>query len=240
MSDQKKKFLFDLNNFDAPEEEEIIEEEIPPPPMFSEEELAGVRDKAYKHGKKDGYEESRQSLEQQIAHVLEQSRPEMKLFAAHEALREKRYETEVIALVEAIIRKLFPVWSNAHGQEETSAAIEKVLKQVSGKSHVIIEVAASIAEDIGKRSESLRADLAGLQVSVVPNDKLGSADFKMKWADGGAVRDANALAEQILQELMERQGKPQESPLAAAADNLHNDAINAALQPDGTVTDNGA
>lgn len=229
---EKKKFFFDLNNFDE-HTDELSEEEV----AFLEkesalkeahkEEVQRTRENSYEKGKQDGYEEARQSLEQKIALLLENSKQGLLELQANEHLREKRYEEEAAFLALHIFKGIYPAWTEKLGLGEIEHIIQEILRRVSNQKSVIIEVNSALKEELERRMEPLRDELTPLTFDINGKDTLSEADFKVSWADGGAVRNSHELALQILNELEQSLPPSHEESLAETAETRHNKKIEA-------------
>ncbi len=203
---EKKKFFFDINNFDE-HADEVSEEEL----AFIErekelktshkDELLKTKNDAYEQGKKDGYEEARQSLEQKIALLLENAKHSFMELQANEQTRENRYEEEAAHLGVHIFKGIYPAWSTELGLLEIEAKIKDVLNRVTNQKSLIIEVSSLLSEEMERRLEPIRTELGSLSIQIEGKDHMEAGDFRITWKDGGAVRDTKKLAARILEEL---------------------------------------
>ncbi len=221
----KKKFFFDLHNFNDDAEEE---EGPPPPPTFSEEELAQAKDAAYRKGKEDGFKESQESLEKKISVLLETTQRSFLDLQAAEADREKRYEEEAVHLALELFKTIYPAWIKKCGPEEVENAIAKVLESVANQQSVHIEVCPALLTAVEERFKPVEDALNNLSLVFHGNDTLTPDDMRMKWENGGAVRDSRKLAAQILQSLTsELPVTPEEEKedLAENGEKRHNEDI---------------
>ena len=193
-----RKFLFDVNIFDAPPKEEIIEDLPPPPPVFSEDELSAAKDMAFEQGRQLGQKEQIESREQYIAQTLDKiAQSFSKLFAA-EIVRESIFEKEALRLSIATLDLIFPVLTEKLGQEEVTKVIEKTLTSHRKTKEINI----CIPEDTAKEVESL---IARIRVDdhdkslwrITENHTLLAGDCTLEWSDGGAVRDSVRTAHDI-------------------------------------------
>ena len=226
MSDNKKKFFFDLHNFNDDVEEE---EGPPPPPTFSEEELAKAKDASYQKGKQDGFQESQESLEKQISILLENAKHSFLDLQEKEEKREKIYEQEAVYLALEMFQGIYPAWIEDYGPQEVENAMNDVLKGVANQQSIHIEVAPNLLEAVKERFKSIEESLDKISISFHGNESLTVADMRMKWENGGAVRDSQKLAAQILQslkkELPERPSDKIQENLADTGEKRHNEDI---------------
>lgn len=98
----------------------------------------------------------------------------------------------------AIFETLFPLYSKEHGFDELKTAVADILKKQESQSQIIIEVHPDNVEGIKNHIHSLaqyghdphRYDITG-------TDNLDEDAFRMRWKDGGAIRDLDTMAGEI-------------------------------------------
>lgn len=198
---KNNKFLFDLNNFD----EEFYdgqpeEEEEPPVPTFSEEELATEKQKSYEEGKLAGLSEARGEREKVVGDILNQISQRLPQLTVSEKKRNEEFQAEALTLVRAFIEKIFPTLNKKYGIDEIMTFIESVIEQHDSSLEIIVEVSPEYVLDIQKHIDQIfeSSDSRSKNYRVTGNDKLNTGDCKIQWAQGGAHRYANKLAEEIL------------------------------------------
>ena len=188
-----RKFLFDLNNFDAPaQEEEVLVEEVyiePPPPMFSEDEMEAAKAVAHTTGRNEGMKEERARREQQISDNLKTIADNFSNLFAAEIYRERQYEEEALKLALKVIDILAPSLQSRLGEEALKQALAEVLKTQSGQSEIKVEVHPESANDIDKMIENIWTDKdTAPRYRVLANSELQIGDCALSWKDGGMVR----------------------------------------------------
>lgn len=188
-----KKFMFDLHSFDAPEEDE--EDLEPPPPTFSEEELATARQAGYDEGFKKATEESAASRDQYLAQQFEVIKQNYTQLFSAELERAEVFEREVVALCKVMIARCFPVLNEEYGQAELEAIIKQAFEQNEGVSEIVVFLRSEDKDDIETRMELMNPRPEHLICEV--DDSLDAGSVKMKWKDGGAIRDPVAMGEKI-------------------------------------------
>lgn len=197
------KFLFDRNNFDAPdvEEEVIVEEEIyiePPPPMFSEDDLEASKAVAHATGRNEGMQEERAKREQQIADALSKISEDFSTLFAAEIYREKQYEEESLRLALELIDKLAPSLQTRLGAETLKTTLREVLKTQSEQAEIKVEVHPETANDIGKLIDNIWPDKdAAPRYKILANSELEIGECSLSWKDGGMIRIPQKTAEDI-------------------------------------------
>lgn len=242
-----RKFFFDLNNFDeadAPAEEENAP---PPPPTFSTDELEAAKTLAHEQGRQIGANEERASREQRIAQLLQQVSTQFSTLFTGEQERESRYEEEAVMLTLQVLEKIFPALNEKIGPYEAQQAIARVLKTAAGQSEITIRIHPDYAQDIEAIIAPLRdKDINPPSFHIIGDATLGPGDCRMSWSDGGAVRDAPALADVIAENLMallpETVSAPQYAGDGADMDgtDAQNDDINEEVQAESSPDETAA
>lgn len=194
-----KKFLFDLNDFDDRRKEvEPEEPPPPPPPVFSEEELERARREAHQHGRREASAEAEASREKKIADLLQVISREFSTLFAAEDLRNAQYEAESVRLALAAIEKLFPAMTQKYGLAEIQRTIAEVLENQREQALIKLEVSPDYVEPIQDYVQRLmkQGNIPGI-CQVSGNQALGTGDCRLLWEQGGAVRDSQAIAQDI-------------------------------------------
>ena len=201
MSTEGRKYFFDLNNFDSTSVPEPEEDLPPPPPVFTEAELAADKKISFEEGRVAGIQEEQQSRAQYIATQISELNTQILSLILSEQIREKRFEQEVMHLCRALVSKMFPALTTREGYREIEAVIEAVISK-QPVSQIHIEVPKGDAEDIKTYLLALK-DIEPDRLHIIGVDDLNKGSCRMKWQDGGATRDHDALAASIFAELDE-------------------------------------
>lgn len=226
----EEKFLFNLNMFDTGEtvQEANAQETEPPPIVYSESELEAAQAKAFADGRRQAMEEEATSRTRHLAVVMAAIAKDTTALFAQEHLREKLYEREAVDLTLKIFEKLFPAFSRTHGYEELRTFIGNVLEQHGGRKKISIHVEPDLVDGVEKFMEPLSLRYEGLRFSVIADHEISPGSCKIRWEDGGAVRDNHAIAEEIhriLQESLaagDAKGHDKEAPLPEATSGARN------------------
>lgn len=206
-----RKFLFDLNVFDAPTPEVIEEEEYvpPPPPTFSEEEMAVAKDMAFEHGRQEGQKEQIESREQYVAITLEQIAQNFSQLFAAETMREIVFEKESLRLAVATLDLLFPVLNEKLGRDEVHKTIEKTLTSHRKTKEIVIQVPTGMKGEIETFINRLHdEDNENVAWRVVEMADMPAGNCSLEWSDGGAVRDSVRAAAEIRRQIVALFGAP--------------------------------
>ncbi len=196
--EDKPKFFFDLNIFDEKEEPDE-----PPPPMFTEAELEAARKKAFAEGHVQGTKEQQDAREQFIVRVLEKISQDTSVLFAAESTREKTYEYESVRLCLATFQKAFPLYIEKFGTEDLKRTLESILQRQEGQKQIVIHVTPDTVDGIQQHVAKLKASGLDLHFSVQGDEALPAGGSRLSWSDGGAVRNPQALAQEIEQALKE-------------------------------------
>lgn len=191
------KYLFDLHNFDKGMD---FDPDNPPAPTYSQEQLDSARDSGFADGVKKGLADAQASRDQQILDLTRRITGDLKNLIAAEVSREKRFETELMTLVQALYKKTFPMLNDACGLPQITETIKKILSSLDDKSAITIEVAPQDFEELTDRLKSFLAQHEG-DILIIPQGTIDSGSFRIKWKDGGAIRDTEKLAADLVSAL---------------------------------------
>lgn len=194
-----RKFLFDVHDFDDPNKEDEPEEELPPPPpVFTEEELDRARRESFQKGHHEAQVESDNSRARRIADLLDVISREFSTLFAAEDLRNAQYEAEAVRLSLAVFQRLFPAMNSKYGFEEIKKIITEVLESQREQSVIKLEIHPDYVEPIQEHVKRVikQGHMAG-ECQILANHTLGPADCRLSWENGGALRDAGSVAEDI-------------------------------------------
>lgn len=219
-----KKFLFDVNIFDAPpKEEEIVEDLPPPPPVFSEEELAVAKDMAFEQGRQLGQKEQKDSREQYIAQSLEKIADNFSHIFAAETVRESIFEKESLKLAIQALDTLFPSLNEKIGPEEVRKSIEKTLVDHRKTKEITLRVPTGMKDEIETLISRIRTgEHDEVLWRVTEDPALLKGDCVLEWSDGGAIRDSARIARDIRKNIEKQLGEPV-PPLSPAGDIGHSE-----------------
>ncbi len=118
-------------------------------------------------------------------------------------------------------QKLFPALVERHGYAEIETVIARVISK-QPVSQIHIEVPKDDADDIKTYLLSLK-DIEPNRLHIAGADDLAQGSCRMKWQDGGAVRDHQALATAIFAELDEGLAPPPQKVHNSESNNITRD-----------------
>lgn len=226
------KFFHQLQDFGAPQvaedaiEEEEIEDLPPPPPTFSEEDLENAKKAAFEEGRKQALEDAKATDLRKIQELVSKFMPELNALKDAENLREKRFEDEVSLVSLKIFETLFPVFMRDHGRLTLENAVRDILSAQQGQNKIEISLNPSDKALIEKNLSDLfiEAELTFMESENTPENAC-----MMKWNNGGARFDLNAIGAQIHEILTQ---SLEESGL-----NSHDEEVSATIEDNMAETD---
>ncbi len=208
----ERRFLFDLNNFDDEEEygpdgrkkDSPASEDLPPPPTFSQADLESASNSAYQKGREDGISEAKSAREEIVSNLLASLLQNLELFHAQEKERGALYEREALKLSAALFKILFPALNARHGFAELQSCLSDVLADPLQQQQIRIALHPDYTKDIETLTSTLPATIGAIpDLDIHGNPDLGPGDIEISWSDGGMIRHADDLAEEILKRLCE-------------------------------------
>ncbi len=194
-----RKFLFDVNNFD-----ETDPDPSSLPVVYTPEDMAAAKLQAHEQGRQAGIAEAEAFRERTVATLIKTITDNFTELFTTEKKRSGQFEAEALQLTRAVFDKLFPALNLKHGLDEVEEVIRAVLENQRQHPEILIEVHSEFVNDIRMTAENIMKGLHGAgQVNVIANDRLARGDCRMSWNDGGAERNATALAAEIHKRLDE-------------------------------------
>ncbi len=212
MTHDIRKFLFETS-FDEkakpqalgqPEEEEKQadsekeEDHIEKVPVFSEEDVEKAHHQGYEKGRKEGASEAVSIAERQVAAGLEDVCDKLSEILRRLEKANDMAAESAISVAAAMIRKLFPAYTERFGVEEVEAMIGSAMEKVLEEPRVLIKVTPQIRTDLDEKIKTAAAARGFLgKVTVFPDPAVALGDCNIEWSGGGAERDMAALWRQI-------------------------------------------
>lgn len=222
--EKDRKFLFDVNIFDAPPKEEIDENLPPPPPTFSEDELAAAKDMSFEQGRQQGQREQVESREQFIAETLAKIAESFSHLFAAETVRESIFEKESLKLTVQSLDILFPSLNDKIGKDEVRKSIEKTLIDHRKTKEISIRVAIGMKSEIETLIARIRAgEHDEVLWRVTEDPSMTQGDCALEWSDGGAIRDSARTARDVRKNIEKLLDTPTPT-LASEHDMPHSEA----------------
>ena len=186
------KFTFDLDLAHTPPANKVL------PAGEFEQLLAAARDEGYRQGVAAG----KIAVEAKSATALSQSAEQLatlvaKTLAGIETY-ERRHLAQSIELSASIARKLAAHLIARQPQAEMAALIAECMASLENAPHLVIRCHPDLCDALKTIAEE-RMKVSGFSGRLVvlgdPDIRLG--DGRLEWADGGLVRDINAISGEI-------------------------------------------
>ncbi len=173
----------------------------PPPKEFTAEELEDARQEGYSNGKKDGFQESQDSIMRQVLALMQNIRQHSNMLFAAEDERQDLYEAEAVHLATSIYGKTFPMFAETYGLEDMKAVIQKVIAEHQPSKQITVKVSPALLEQAQKffQEQGLTSD--GVELEACPS--LNGTQCSMEWKGGGVSYDPHKIAVNIFSILEE-------------------------------------
>ncbi len=183
-----EKFLFDMSFENA-------EDDYPGPNgQSSRKDLEEARAEGFAAGKQAGADETRRSIEQQMAQTLDAISQRLGALCQAQIDAVDQQARETVETATVIMRKLFPKLANNHGLAEIEALVRECLERLREEPRIVIRVADQLLDEIESRVATL-ATRCGFDGKIVflSQEDLEPGDVRIEWADGGAERSSEQL-----------------------------------------------
>ncbi|MCZ6863420.1 MAG: FliH/SctL family protein [Alphaproteobacteria bacterium] len=155
-------------------------------------------EEAFARGREEGIKaarlESEHILATETAKLLER-------LAGLEAMRAelgKSMTRQAVELATGLVRKMMPNLSKRGGFAEVEALLVDMLNRVLEEPRVVFRVPDAMLDAMQARIGVLakKAAYAG-EIVLIADDRLGSSDCLVEWADGGAERNLDRLWNEV-------------------------------------------
>ncbi len=222
-----QRFTFDFD-FDAPEkpqgqmldpslampepEPEPEEPPPPPPPTFSEEELQMAREQAFEKGREAGRQEAEMQTARMAACALEElarALPQMMTDAAH---RQEQSDRNAVQIALAVVHKVLPEAVRLSACEVVTEVVLDCIHRVMDEPRITVRIAEPMLDELKDELEAKARELGYEgRLLVVGDGRLGPADCKLEWTEGGAERLSGDVWKEI-EDLIDRHIDPGHGP----------------------------
>lgn len=200
------RFLFDTD-FAAPSvvaaaKPVVVEPEVPPEPMISVAEHLAALEATRAEAQEDGFNAGRATAEARAAERLADETGRLvgearRILAALEA-HQHVVEREAATLAVAVAKKLAAALIAREPLAEVQALVAECLGPLRKAPHLVIRLSDQDADGLKPELDRLTRE-TGFEGRVIligePDVKRG--DCRIEWADGGIVRDSEALSAMI-------------------------------------------
>jgi flagellar biosynthesis/type III secretory pathway protein FliH len=206
---EKKRFLFDIHDFDKPEkslaDKEI--ENIPPAPTYSEDELRAsiesAKEEGFRRGKQEGFRESEEGFTQKIYEITKTLGDDIKQLLETEEARHSKFSQEASKLIATALETALPALMEQGDFISTQYLISELLETHQHEESLAIHTDPEYIEPLQAYFEK-RLDDQSPKLKFIPQESSTEgalSETKITWEHGGAVRNPKELQENILKVL---------------------------------------
>lgn len=167
-------------------------------------EVAAAEQRGYRNGMNAAEAQARTEAERRTAMALENIGNALDRLRASLVAVEQKLETEAVEVAFACARKLASELVAREPMVEIAALAAGCLAELRGAPHVAVRVNETLHEQTKEQLTRIAA-ARGFEGRVVVLGEAGIApgDCRLEWADGGMVRDHQAI-EKLINEAVER------------------------------------
>lgn len=186
------KFTFDLDLAHTPPANKTM------PEHEFEQLVAAAREEGYRQGLAAG----QSNVEAQAATTLAKSAEKLAAQAARmvQAIEsyEKRHLEQSVGLATSVGRKLAAHLIAREPQTELAALLSECMAALEAAPHLVIRCHPDLCDAMKAIAED-RMKISGFagRLIVLGDPEIGMGDGRIEWADGGLVRDINAISSEI-------------------------------------------
>jgi flagellar assembly protein FliH len=183
--------------------------------------LAQAEQIAYRNGFAAAESQAAAAADRSLAAALAAAATALDKLHADLSALEARLETEAVEVAVAVARKLMPELMAREPLAELSALAGECFRHLVGVPHVAVRISEALYQ-LGHEALTRVARDRGFEGSLVvlADPTVADGDCRIEWADGGVVRDRNAIeaaiAELVARYLAARRCGP--APAVEAAD----------------------
>ena len=230
-------FLFETRDFDqiavaaaVPAEER---------PQFSQSELDGAAFSAQQRGFEEGLANAMQSVESQIARMMESVLAQINDLHTAETMRTADAQALAIDVAMGLIRKIMPELANQASLDGISAIVKQVMMDRFEEPRLIIRVHDSVLDNLSTRLQTL-AQQSGFrgQYALMADHALAPTDCRIEWSNGGVERSAARLWDNMQVTLAQIQATSLPDPSAPGDEILPPPVESLISEPVSTLTSN--
>lgn len=197
VADPRKKFMFDINNFD--EEALRKKREAARRPTFGQEEMEAARQTGFDAGRQAGMKEAIASQESQIRDVLQQIVLETERLGSQESERLATFTDQAAQLAAQMMGKALPALLQSMAVEQIALFIRGVVEEQSKKQDLVISVAPSRVEAVKARFDDMAASMRRTGTTTVEADPtMGDLQCHIEWSGGGANWDPQRVGDALM------------------------------------------
>jgi flagellar biosynthesis/type III secretory pathway protein FliH len=173
-----------------PPEPEVIE------PVFTAGELDAAREAAWRDGHDAAQAEAERSATTTAVQVLARIAAQLDTARAEAAHIADQSAEAIAHLLLDCFATTFPALSARYGADEVRAIVRTVVPPLRQEPNITVRLDRVSADTIVHEIERLDPDLMA-RVEVVATDAMPPGDVRISWRNGSAIRDTDALWQQV-------------------------------------------
>lgn len=191
-----KPFLFETRDFDQIAQAAAVP--VEERPQFTQMELDAAMSAAGQRGFEEGMAGAMQSVEANIARLMESAMAQIHDLNLAEAARTADSQALAIDVAMGLVRKIMPELANQASLEGIGGIVKQVMMDRFEEPRLIIRVHDSVLDNLSARLESLAAQ-SGFrgQYALMADHALAPTDCRIEWSNGGVERSAARLWENM-------------------------------------------
>ena len=187
------KFLFDMD-FSAPDKGR----ERPATALEIAQKIASAEAHAYRDGYDAGQREAKAESDRRTALALEEIGIGIQAIKARFCGIETRMETEAVEVAVAVARKLCSELIAGEPLVEITGLVSDCFSHLVSTPHLVVRINEQLYEQARERIEKL-AKQSGFEgrLVILAEPGIATGDCRIEWADGGVVREREAIEAKI-------------------------------------------
>lgn len=216
MTDNGKKFLFDLNNFD--EHFEAEKNKKPPEPTFSLHDMEEARTAAFEKGKQEGAQIAKDSIEQRTEILAQSLAANINGLEQSEQKRREHYTQDMLSIVHKALKTMMPSLYKTAIAQEIEDFLRDFFRQTAPRSNFVLHVHPDMINQITPLAQKIHTDLV-----IAGDSALSPTTARIEWPYGCAQWNPDDMMHRILDIIAQQVSDPS-LLLDESAKNQHTEA----------------
>ena len=201
MTDKKKKFLFDLHDFEreAEEAKEKRKNKTPPAPTFSLDDMEAARTAAFEKGREKGLEQAKDSIEQQTELLVQSLGQTLADLQSAEQKRHDIYLNHAVSMTYKTVSKMLPLLLDETKDQLIKTALHEFFTETTLKNPLTLFIHPSMKAPLEKYIQTVNHD-----ITIMDDETLNPTQTRVEWQNGAFEFKPDHLMERILQTIQGR------------------------------------
>lgn len=166
--------------------------------LLTTKEIQDMRDSAFAAGVNEGVAREHRTTEHRQSEALAAFTAQLKVIAETQNQAINTIIDEATKLTLAISRKISPALTKFKPLDGIEAMIRDFLQQLIDEPRIVVRLPEDLIDDLKRHIDDIVVG-CGFEGRVVlmPDSMLTGNNCRLEWADGGAVRDIDAILDDI-------------------------------------------